>query len=182
MGPVQVQHHPGATPPLWVEQPEPVLGETLPVDMFAAILTLPQEAFVEDLPHVVVPVADRSWLGRVNIDLARYYRLVEETGIKNILVYAEDPHEPGQDLAVRMFADALGIPEDPATGSGNGCLAAYLIHHDRTGAETLEFVVGQGYEMGRSSQLWLQARRSDGVIRVRLGGYSVDVAEGTWKN
>lgn len=189
VGPVVVQCDPGATPPFWVEQPEPVLGETLPVDTLAGILNLQREAFVEGLPpqivstglpHVIVPVADRRSLGRISVDLAGYYRLVEETGVKNILVYADDPHEPDQDRAVRMFADALGVPEDPATGSGNGCLAAYLIHHDRTGAEALEYVVGQGYEIGRPSQLWLQVRRTDGAIRVRLGGYSVDVAQGTW--
>ena len=46
---------------------------------------------------------------------------------KAILVFCPEPHEPGNDVSTRMFAEAYGITEDPATGSGNGCLAAYLV-------------------------------------------------------
>jgi len=34
------------------------------------------------------------------------------------------------DLAARVFVDYYGVPEDPATGSGNGCLAGYQARYD----------------------------------------------------
>ena len=34
------------------------------------------------------------------------------------------------DLAARVFVDYYGVPEDPASGIGNGCLAGYLARYD----------------------------------------------------
>jgi trans-2,3-dihydro-3-hydroxyanthranilate isomerase len=74
----------------------------------------------------------------------------------------------------------VGIPEDPATGSGNGCLAAYLVQHRCLGNEIVDVQVGQGYEMGRPSRLFLKARPEGSGIRVEVGGRVHQVAEGWW--
>jgi len=43
-----------------------------------------------------------------------------------------------------MFADAIGIPEDSATGSGNGCLAGYLVAHRYLQSAGFDITLGQG--------------------------------------
>jgi trans-2,3-dihydro-3-hydroxyanthranilate isomerase len=88
-------------------------------------------------------------------------------------------HVRGCDIRARAFVPGLAVPEDPATGSANGCLAAYLAARTpRTG--TLRWSVAQGVEMGRPSRLELEAERTDaGVGAVRVGGASVIMAEGT---
>jgi len=83
-------------------------------------------------------------------------------------------------FARRTYAgNQLAVLEDPATGSSNGCLAAYLVRHDVLGTGPLEARVEQGLEMGRPSLLFLRASEDDGEIAVEVGGSVVPVAEGT---
>jgi trans-2,3-dihydro-3-hydroxyanthranilate isomerase len=80
-----------------------------------------------------------------------------------------------------MFAPLLGVPEDPATGSANGALGAYLVHHRAVpvAAPTTYIVSEQGAEMGRPSILYVEVdRRGDEIGAVRVGGQVVPVAEG----
>ena len=84
----------------------------------------------------------------------------------------------GNDLSVRVFVDYYGIPEDPATGSGNGCLAAYLVNHEYFGKTEVDIRVEQGYEVGRPSLLLLRAEQDKGQIRVSVGGKAFIVAKG----
>ena len=79
-----------------------------------------------------------------------------------------------------MFADYYGVPEDPATGSGNGCLAAYLVKHRYLGTSSVNLRVGQGFEIGRPSILALQAAEEQGRISVNVGGRVIPVAKGQW--
>jgi PhzF family phenazine biosynthesis protein len=63
-----------------------------------------------------------------------------------VLTEGEDPQVHG-----RMFAPAIGVPEDPVTGNANGPLGAYLVRHRlATPADgTLSFRARQGEAMGR---------------------------------
>ena len=67
----------------------------------------------------------------------------------------------------RMFAPTLGVYEDPATGSASGPLGSYLVRL-------------QGVKLGRPSWIHVSVDTAAGAIsRVRVGGTSVFVAEGT---
>jgi len=81
-------------------------------------------------------------------------------------------------LNVRFFADYYGVPEDPATGSGNGCLAGYLVKHATLGKDRIDIRVEQGYEIGRPSLLLLKAEEKGEEIDVYVGGKVVMVAKG----
>ena len=55
-------------------------------------------------------------------------------------------------VKTRMFGPALGVSEDPATGSAAGPLALHLARHGRTAfGQTIE--IHQGDEIGRPSVL-----------------------------
>ncbi len=99
---------------------------------------------------------------------------------QELLVFSREAYEPGQSLSVRVFADYFGVPEDAATGSGNGCLAAYLVRHKLFGSPNLNVLAGQGYAMGRPSTLALRANENEEGIEVFVGGSVVDVAQGFW--
>jgi trans-2,3-dihydro-3-hydroxyanthranilate isomerase len=77
-----------------------------------------------------------------------------------------------------MFANDLGVPEDPATGSAAGCLAAYLLEHSYLGTDAVDVRVEQGYEIGRPSLLYLKAERAGDEIMVDVGGKVQMVARG----
>jgi trans-2,3-dihydro-3-hydroxyanthranilate isomerase len=77
-----------------------------------------------------------------------------------------------------VFADYLGVPEDPATGSANGCLAGYLVKYLYFGEAQINLRVEQGSEIGRPSLLLLKAQRNQVEIEVFVGGKVIMVARG----
>jgi trans-2,3-dihydro-3-hydroxyanthranilate isomerase len=80
-----------------------------------------------------------------------------------------------------MFAPLLGVPEDPATGSANGALGAYLVHHqDVSVTEPTTYIFSeQGAEIDRPSTLYDEVDSAgEEITAVRVGGQVVLVAEG----
>jgi len=80
-----------------------------------------------------------------------------------------------------MFAPALGISEDPATGSAAGPLAVYLVRHGWIGfGEQIE--IRQGEEIGRPSLLSARVTgEGDRIDSIEVGGRAVIVAEGRFR-
>jgi trans-2,3-dihydro-3-hydroxyanthranilate isomerase len=71
----------------------------------------------------------------------------------------------------------MGIVEDPATGSAAAAFAGVLAA-GRTGGRH-DFVIEQGYEMGRPSLLHLSMTMRGGALeRATVGGDAVIVSEG----
>lgn len=79
---------------------------------------------------------------------------------------------------VDVFAECFGISEDPATGSGNGCLAGYLARHRYFGKDSVDIRAEQGDEIGRPSLLLLRAQDREGRLSVSVGGKAVTIARG----
>jgi trans-2,3-dihydro-3-hydroxyanthranilate isomerase len=188
-GPVPVRFPGAREGPLWMDQAEPVFGESVSADALSPVLGLPHEAFdpkfpiqqvSTGLPHFIVPLISLAYLKQARVDRARYFDLISRAWAKNLLVFCPEGRAPGHDVSVRMFADYLGIPEDPATGSGNGCLAAYFVKHAYYGYLRLEKTVGQGHEVGRPSLLFIRAEQRGSSIAVSVGGRVIEIAEGEW--
>jgi trans-2,3-dihydro-3-hydroxyanthranilate isomerase len=82
---------------------------------------------------------------------------------------------------VRVFGPALGVPEDPATGSAAGPLALHLARHGaiRFGQE---IEIHQGVEILRPSVLFARAEgTAQAVERIEVGGAAVIVARGEFQ-
>jgi len=171
----------------WMKQIEPTFGKPYTAEEIAPILGLrtndlderfPIEEVSTGLPHVIVPLNRLFSLKRTHIDRDRYFKFVKDAWAKAILIFCPEPHTRQNDISVRMFADCLGVSEDPATGSGNGCLAAYLVKHRYWGGKSIDIRAEQGYEIGRPSLLHLKAGEKNGVIHVSVGGRAFTVARG----
>ena len=79
-----------------------------------------------------------------------------------------------------MFAPALGLGEDPATGSASGPLAAYLLQYGLV--DSGDMISEQGFEMGRPSFIRMRVERSgDDITSVAVGGNCVMMGCGTLK-
>jgi len=74
--------------------------------------------------------------------------------------------------------DYYGVREDPATGSANGCLAAYLVKNKYFKKNKIDIRVEQGYGIDRPSLLYLKSESHGGKIDVNVGGKAIIVAEG----
>jgi trans-2,3-dihydro-3-hydroxyanthranilate isomerase len=78
-----------------------------------------------------------------------------------------------------MYDPGGGIPEDPATGSATALLAAQLHKAEKLKEGTHRWQLEQGYEMGRPSDLRLEADVESGKLRaVRVGGSAVRMMSG----
>ena len=78
-----------------------------------------------------------------------------------------------------MFAPSFGIPEDPATGSAAAAFAGVLMQFEPLGDGEHSFVIEQGYEMGRPSEIALQLVIRGALTSAEIGGGAVVVSEGT---
>jgi trans-2,3-dihydro-3-hydroxyanthranilate isomerase len=173
----------------WMRQVQPKFGPKYAIDTFAPLLNLEPADFDErfpiqevstGLPFFIVPLKSLDALIAARVHRDRYFDLVSRTEAKGILIFSPETHEHGRDLSVRVFVEYFGVPEDPATGSGNGCLAGYLVAQRYFGKESVDVKVEQGYEIGRPSLLLLKAQEKDGGIFIDVGGKSVPVARGEW--
>jgi len=84
------------------------------------------------------------------------------------------PSEPPQqaDLEVRAFAAAIGIPEDPVTGSLNASLAQWLM---ADGLMPPQYTAAQGTVLGRCGCVRLT---QDASAQVWVGGHTVTCVTG----
>lgn len=81
---------------------------------------------------------------------------------------------------VRMFAPALGVPEDPATGSAALALGVFLVWRGLLPADgESAFVIDQGTEIGRPSRLSCTATASGAqALRTTVYGTVTPVSSG----
>jgi trans-2,3-dihydro-3-hydroxyanthranilate isomerase len=126
-----------------------------------------------------VPVASRETLAKCRVIEPMWTEMTEAIGVDNAYVYARGGDGANTAFRARMFAPAAGIPEDPATGSATALLAAQLMRAEALGDGKHVWQLEQGYEMGRPSDLHLEADVSAGrLTAVRVAGSAVRVSEG----
>jgi trans-2,3-dihydro-3-hydroxyanthranilate isomerase len=95
-----------------------------------------------------------------------------------VYLFTAETVDPAARLHARMFAPHVAeIPEDPATGVASAPMAAYAVHYGL--APDGRFLIEQGLEMGRPSQIHVVARRAAGAFtELKIGGQTVIVGEG----
>ena len=137
------------------------------------------QAVSAGVSFLIVPVRDRGVLARVSLDLPRWRELLATAWAPHVYVFCRNPDGADAHIRARMFAPAMGIAEDPATGGAAAAFAGYLAWRVADRDVTLRWTVEQGIEMQRPSRLELTAVKSGGQIReVRVGGTSVRLGEG----
>lgn len=133
------------------------------------------------LPVVIVPVRTLTAVRSIVPDAAAIVGVCERLGTNGIMVFTTMTVEDHATVHTRMFAPAIGILEDPATGSASGAMGAYLVHNGLVEVGPLtELIVEQGYEIERPSRILVQIESDDDAIQeVKVGGQCVMVVEGT---
>jgi trans-2,3-dihydro-3-hydroxyanthranilate isomerase len=170
---------------VWMKQREPEFWGELSADALAAVLSIevedidldyPIEQVSTGLPFMIVPLKTLAAVQKAKLALAQYEQLITGLVAQCILIFCPQTLFAENQLHVRVFTQALGIPEDPATGSANGCLAAYLVRHGYAGQKSIDLKVEQGYEIDRPSLLYLRAD----ISSISVGGQVELVAQGQW--
>lgn len=132
------------------------------------------------LPYTYVPVRNLEALALIEPNLSLWDRGFGDGYQSDCYAYCRETHQNGHHFAARMFAPASGIPEDPATGSAAAGFAGVIAHFDVPRAGGHQYLIEQGFEMGRPSIIELEIDIEDRKIdSMRIGGRAVIVAEGT---
>jgi trans-2,3-dihydro-3-hydroxyanthranilate isomerase len=172
---------------LWMRQRLPKFGKRYPPGPVADFLNLDESDLdarfpVQDVstgvPFLIVPLKGLDAIRRARLDREKYLEFAKNTESNIVLVFSAETYQSENDLNVRVLIPSSGITEDAATGSGNGCLAAYLVHYKYVRGENIDLRVEQGYEMGRKSLLLLRAGPGPSGIEVNVGGMVQFIAEG----
>jgi trans-2,3-dihydro-3-hydroxyanthranilate isomerase len=185
VGPVAVRVDAGERPMIWLTTPPIETGRVYDSGLVAKVLGLNENellGFKPQLlnagnPTVLVALRDREAVDRAWLDLAGMRQL---RGADPVLmcVFVFTPTPEG--VYSRMFAPEYGIPEDPATGSSTGPLAAYMMQHGMiSNSAGTRMVSEQGTKMGRRGMLHVHIRGKNGVEGIEVGGYTTPLANAT---
>lgn len=111
------------------------------------------------LRDLLAVLADEAAVRDLDPDPGAVDRLSRRDGVRGIIVTAPAA-EPGggYDFVSRFFAPAVGIPEDPVTGSAHTALAPYW-----------------SARLGRDTVTGLQASARTGLVRTTVRGDRVDL-------
>lgn len=148
----------------------------------------PAQAVSTGFPQLFTPVrslAEVQAIDPLSLDAAALGQACGELGLPgaDVAIFCLETVYPDRDAHMRFVAPHHGIPEDPATGSASGGLAAYLVHHGLVPATPplTTITTEQGIEMGRPSKVTVEVEGTAEVINmVRVSGDVVKVMEGVF--
>lgn len=177
---------------LWMQQQPPQFGTVFKRKDIAKVLDLlpdeidknfPVQEVSTGLPFIIVPLKNLKSVQKARVRLSRFQKLRDKTesmlGAKMIFIFCPQAVNAGNDIHARMFGHLYGIPEDPATGSANGCLAGWMVKYRYFGDTRIESIrVEQGFQVRRPSLLTLNAETTDDSISIQVGGRVQLIAEG----
>jgi trans-2,3-dihydro-3-hydroxyanthranilate isomerase len=123
-----------------------------------------------------IPVASLDALRRAQVNEPHFSRVLKRRDTFSAYMYTRS----GAGFRVRLYAPADGIPEDPAAGSAAAAFASQVHVAERLGDGTHGWRLEQGLEMGRPSELAVEADvRGSLITAVRVAGEAVQVMQGT---
>ena len=177
-----------STSTLWMKPKEPKFGQIHNTHQgFAEILSIdtddidtkfPIQTVSTGISFVFVPLKTLNAVKRAKINRDKLFTWLNNKPATGVFVFSPESYDPQNDINARMFADAFGVIEDPATGSANSCFAAYLIKHNYFNGTEIDITVEQGYEISRPSLLYLKAKQQENEIDVAVGGKVILTAKG----
>ncbi|WP_422123023.1 PhzF family phenazine biosynthesis protein [Planococcus sp. X10-3] len=191
--PVTVHKEEGQIIQVEMKQPLPVFNEEFRNRKLAAdLLSLAEEELLPDfpvqpvssgVPFLFIPLRSLSAIQRIHFrqDVWEQH-FSKNSDIQHIFTFTTETEAAESAVHARMFAPAMGIAEDPATGAASGPLGAYLVEHQllpRGDGEVYAIRSEQGYEMGRPSLIDITVTGHSGAIKeVKIGGGTVVIGKG----
>jgi len=129
--------------------------------------------------HLLVPVKSRQAIDQARPDLERLARLNREDGVSTTHLFTFNGVDADAQIYTRDFAPAVGVSEDPVTGSANGALAGYLVLEgilDKTKEHLLH--IAQGHAVGRPGKLFARIVPQEASPLIQVGGKAVPTIRG----
>ena len=154
-----------------------------PTDLAAILSVEPAEVSHVFFAGVGVPFCfaqlnSNEAVDRAAINRAAWAATLSRAWSPHIFFFAGDLRDGGK-LYARMWAPALGVEEDPATGSACAALVGAMASKPEFGGTAYRLSIQQGVSMGRPSEIEAEARKSGAVVTsVSVGGATAYIASG----
>jgi trans-2,3-dihydro-3-hydroxyanthranilate isomerase len=158
-------------------------GAPSPADVAAVLSLEPAEVrrvfFAgAGVPFCLAQLSSNEVVDRAAINRAAWAATLSLAWSPHIFFFAGNLQDGGK-LYARMWAPALGIEEDSATGAACAALVGAMASTPEFGGTAYRLSIQQGVAMGRRSDIDAEARKSDGVVTsVSVGGATTYVASG----
>ena len=158
-------------------------GAPSPSDLAAILSVEPPEVsqvfFASvGLPICFVQLSSNEVVDRAAINHAAWVTTLARAWSPHVFFFAGDLGEGGS-LYARMSAPALGIEEDPATGSACAALVGAMASRFEFQGSVYRLSIQQGVSMGRPSEIEAEARKDgDVVTSVSVSGATAYIAAG----
>jgi trans-2,3-dihydro-3-hydroxyanthranilate isomerase len=158
-------------------------GAPAPEDL-AAVLSIEPAEVVQSffagvgLPFCFAQLKSNEAVDRAAVNRAAWTATLSRAWSPHLFFFAGDLRDGGN-LYARMCAPALGVEEDPATGSACAALAGAMASKHDFGGTSYRLSIQQGVSLGRRSEIEAEARKSGGVVTsVSVGGATAYIASG----
>jgi trans-2,3-dihydro-3-hydroxyanthranilate isomerase len=159
-----------------------LIAEMLSIDPGEIDSNYPLQVISCGVPFLYVPLTNLAALRRVKLRYDLWEQHLQNFASPHPFVFTSETELEKSAVHCRMFAPALGIAEDPATGAASGPLGCYLVKYglvDRQLEEKVSFISEQGFEMGRPSLIHIEIEQAgEQITAVTVGGQCVYMGEG----
>ena len=174
-------------------QPLPVFGSHFQkAGLVADLLSLsprdldqrfPIQSVSSGVPFLFIPVRTLKAMKEIKFRADIWERQFSQNQYtQHIFVFTMQTEDKQSTVHSRMFAPAMGIQEDPATGAAGGPLGAYLVQHGvipqaKDGKYTIRSE--QGFEIKRPSYIDITLTKTGSSISdVKIGGQAASIGRG----
>jgi trans-2,3-dihydro-3-hydroxyanthranilate isomerase len=158
-------------------------GAPSPADLAAVLSIEPGEVSQVffagvGLPFCFAQLNSNDIVDRAAINRAAWAATLSRAWSPHVFFFAGNLRDGGK-LHARMCAPALGVDEDPATGSACAALVWAMASKPDFGGMAYRLSIEQGVSMGRRSEIEAEARKSGSVVTsVSVGGATAYIASG----
>ena len=143
------------------------------------LLTYPVEKISTGLWWLVFGVKSLELLKNINPDLNKISKLSEVNDFAGFSIFAMETIDKEATYHIRSIAPFCGVAEDPVCGTGNGCVASYIVHHKLIEGNKLSLIGEQGNFVNRPGRVYVEIQNNNGDITdVKIGGEATTVLEG----
>jgi PhzF family phenazine biosynthesis protein len=164
-------------------------GLRIPVAELSSVLGVDEDALVDQPApkrsqdgDLIVLIGDVARLTECRPDFAALKAWCQRSGIRGVCLATRNTLSPAIHVQSRFFAPAVGVTEDPVTGSVHGPLAAVVaeLGGGAVGDEVTALTCVQGIPGGRTGLVHaLVQKQKPDRYAVRIGGRAVLTMQGT---
>ncbi len=125
---------------------------------------------------LIVPLKSLNHMRNINPNFALMDSYCTRMGIQGVAAFTREVFDTADVAFMRYFAPAVGIDEEPLSGSAAGSLACYCLKHGfvRPAANFTRMVIEQGDLQNKNARLYVHIDSTNSqILRVKVGGNAV---------